>query len=75
MNKITRTSRATISNYNSNSDADQPHWIESNSSKEEYILIRKCMKISRVDIINEEVKGWTSSLKQQEAPPEPTKTK
>ena len=25
--------------------------------------------------MNQEVKGWTSTLKQQEAPPEPTNTK
>ena len=33
------------------------------------------MRRIRVGIINEEVKGWTSSSKQQEAPPETIKTK
>ena len=37
--------------------------------------IHKCSRRSRVDIINKEVKGWTYSSKQQEALPEPTKTK
>ena len=37
--------------------------------------MRKCRRIIRVDIMNKEVKGWTSSLKQQEAPPKPTNTK
>ena len=45
------------------------------SSEEEDMWIRKCRRKSLVDIINEEVKVWTSSLKQQEYPPEPTKTK
>ena len=33
------------------------------------------MRRSRVEIMNEEVKGWTYSSKQQESPPEPTNTK
>ena len=37
---------------------------ESNSEEEE-IGIRKCRRKSRTDKINEEVKGWTSSSKQQ----------
>ena len=45
------------------------------SSEEENIGIRKCRRRSRVDNMNEEVKGWTSSSKQQESPPEITKTK
>ena len=46
------------------------------SSREEGdIGISKCIRRSRVDIINEEVKGWTSSSKQQESPPEPKNTK
>ena len=49
--------------------------MKGSSSEEEYILIQKCRVRSRVDIINEEVKGCTSSSKQQEDPPEPTKTK
>ena len=68
MNKRTRTSRETSSTSNSNSDADPPHWNKLKISEEEMIGIHKCRKRSRVDIINEEVKGWTSSPKQQEAP-------
>ena len=45
------------------------------SSEEEGIVILKCRRRSRVDIINEEVKGWTYSSNQQETPPKPTKTK
>ena len=45
------------------------------SSEEEEIGILKCRRRSRVGITNEEVKLWTSSSKQQEAPPEPTNTK
>ena len=37
--------------------------------------MRNCRRRSRFDIINEGLKGWKSSLKQQEAPPEPTNTK
>ena len=75
MNKRTRTSQATSSTSKSNSDTDQPHWSKSSSSKEGYIEIRKCRERSRVYIINEEVKRWISSPKQQEAPPESSKTK
>ena len=49
--------------------------MKGSSSEDKYIGIRKCSRRSLVDIINEVVKGWTSSLKQQEAPPEPTETK
>ena len=45
------------------------------SCEEEEIGIRRCRIKIRVDIINEEVKGWTSSSKQQQYPPELTKTK
>ena len=45
------------------------------SSEEEDIGISKCRRRSRVNIIYEEVKGWTSSSKKQESPPEATKTK
>ena len=45
------------------------------SSEEEEIGIRKCRTRIRVDNMNEEVKGWTSSSKQQEPPPKITKTK
>ena len=44
-------------------------------SEEEGIGIRNFMKRSRVYIINEEVKVWTYSSKQQEDPPEATNTK
>ena len=57
MNKIIITSQATSNTSNSNSDADLPHWSEVSSSKEENIGIHKCRKRSRVDIINEDVKG------------------
>ena len=49
--------------------------MKGSSSEEEDIEIRKCRRRSLVDIVNEEVKGWTSASKQQEAPPEPTNTK
>ena len=49
--------------------------MKGSSSKEGDIGIRKCRRRSRVDIINEDVKGWTSSSKQQESPTEQTKTK
>ena len=49
--------------------------MKGSSSEEEEIGIHKCRIRSRFYIINEEVKGWTFSSKQQEAPPEPTKTK
>ena len=51
---------------------EQPHWSKLSSSKEEDIGIHKCRRESLVDIINEEVKGWTYSSKQQETIPEPT---
>ena len=49
--------------------------IKGSSSEEEDIGIRKCRIRSRVDIIKEEVKVWTSLYKQQEATIEPTNTK
>ena len=49
--------------------------MKGSSSEEKEIGIHKCSRRSRVDIMHEEVKVWTSSSKQQEAPPEPTKTK
>ena len=49
--------------------------MKGSSSKEEYIVISKCMRRILVNILKEEVKGWISSLKQQESPPEPTNTK
>ena len=75
VNKRTRISQATGNTYNSNSDTDQPHWSKASISEEEDIGIHNSRGISRVGIINEEVKGWTSSSKQQEAPPEPKNTK
>ena len=44
-------------------------------SEEEEIGIHKCRRKNRIDKINEEVKGWKSSFKKQECPPERTKTK
>ena len=49
--------------------------MKGSSSEQEEIGIRKCGRISQFYIINEEGEGWTSLSKQQEAPPEPTKTK
>ena len=49
--------------------------MKGRSSEEEDIVIRKGSRRSRVDVINEELKRLTFSSKQQEAPPEPTKTK
>ena len=48
---------------------------EANSSGEEEIGIRKCSRKRQIDKINEEVKGWISSSKQQEYPHERTNTK
>ena len=44
-------------------------------SEEEEIGIRKCGRKSRIDKFNEEVKGWKSSFKKQEYPPERKNTK
>ena len=44
-------------------------------NEEEEIGIRKCRRKSRIDKYNEEVRGWTSSSKNPECPPETTKTK
>ena len=44
-------------------------------NEEEDIGIRKCRKKSRIDKYNEELRGWTSSSKNPECPPETTKTK
>ena len=49
--------------------------MKESSSEEEEIGIRKYRRRSRVGIMNNEVKGWTYSLKQQEAPSKITKTK
>ena len=43
--------------------------MKGGSSEEEETGIRKCRIRSRVDIINEEVKRRTCSLKQQKVPP------
>ena len=45
------------------------------SREEEYIGKRKCRRKTRVNIMIKEVKVWTYSSKQQEAPLEITKTK
>ena len=52
-----------------------PQWSEAISIEEEDIGMRKCRRKSNVENTNEEVKGWTYSSKQQDAPPELTKTK
>ena len=49
--------------------------MKGSSSEEEEIEIRKCKRRIRVEVMNKEVKGWTYSSKQQEDPPEITKTK
>ena len=49
--------------------------MKERSSAEEEIGIRKRRIISQFEIMNKEVKGCKYSLKQQEAPPEITKTK
>ena len=49
--------------------------MKRSSSEEEDIGMHKCRGRSWFDIINEEVKGWTSLSKQQEAPPEQPNTK
>ena len=45
------------------------------NNEEEDIGIRKCRRKSPIDKYNEEVRGWTSSSKNPECPPETTKTK
>ena len=42
--------------------------MKGSSIEEEEVEIRKCRRGSRVEIRNEEVKGWKSSTK-KEAPP------
>ena len=39
--------------------------MKGSSSEDEEVGIRKCGRISRVDIIKEEVKGWKYSYKKQ----------
>ena len=53
----------------------QDEEVKVSSSEEEDIVIRKFRRRSRVDIVNEEVEVCTSSSKQQNFPPEPSKTK
>ena len=54
---------------------DAENLNEKKINEEEDIGIRKCRKKSLIDKYNEEVKGWTSSSKIPECPPERTKTK
>ena len=75
MNTRTRTSQATSHTSNSNLDMDLTHWREASSSEKDLIGICNCRKRSRVDILNEEVKGWTLSPEKQEHSLEPTNTK
>ena len=49
--------------------------MKGSSSDYEDIGIHKFIRRIQVDILKEEVKVWKSSLKQQEAPPEPSKSK
>ena len=49
--------------------------IKGSSSKEEDIEVCKFSRRGRVEIMNKEVKRWTYSSKQLEAPPEITNTK
>ena len=44
-------------------------------NEEEEIGIRKCRRKSRIDKYNEEVRGWKSSSKNPECPPDTKKTK
>ena len=44
-------------------------------SEEEHIVIHKCRRRSRVEIMNKKVKRCTSTSKQQQVPTEKTKTK
>ena len=46
-----------------------------NINEEEEIGIRKCRRKSWINKYNEEVRGWTSSSKNPECPPETSKTK
>ena len=46
-----------------------------NINEQEEIGIRKCRRKSRIDKYNEEVRGWTSSSKNPERPPDTKKTK
>ena len=46
-----------------------------NINEEEYIGIRKCRTKSPIDKYNEEVRGWTSSSKNPEHPPDTKKRK
>ena len=46
--------------------------MKGSSREEEEIGIFKCRKRIRVEIMNKEVKKWTSSSKQLEDPPEIT---
>ena len=46
-----------------------------NINEEEDIVIRKCRRKSRIDKYNEEIRGWTSSSKNPDRPPDTKKTK
>ena len=46
-----------------------------NINEEEEIGIRKCRRKSPIDKYNEEVRGWTSSSKNPERPPDTKKRK
>ena len=46
-----------------------------NINEEEDIGIHKCRRKSPIDKYNEEVRGWTSSSRNPERPPDTKKTK
>ena len=56
-------------------DAENLNEKEKNINKEEEIGIHKCRTKSPIDKYNEEVRGWTSSSKHPERPPDTKKRK
>ena len=56
-------------------DAENLNGKKENIIEEEEIGIRKCKRNSQIDKYYEEVRGWTSSSKNTEFPPERTNTK
>ena len=56
-------------------DAENSNQKEKNINEEEDIGIRKCRTRITIDKYNEEVRGWTSSSKNPERPPDTKTTK
>ena len=56
-------------------DAENLNEIEKNINEEEDIGLRKCRTKGPIDKYNEEVRGWTSSSKNPERPPDTKKSK